>query len=148
MPTLDIVDETFIVAPLAELLETLCDEAAWRALGLDLTCYEDRGDLGKRWTLSGRLSGTAEVWLEPGFDGVTVHVYLRADPVGRGNARRLRSRYARPVKRWVLDVKAGYDRARPAGVLSGSHGKIAEQIEPASTGFTEETSWPARPVTS
>lgn len=129
MPLLDVVDETFVVAPLEKLRSTFCDETAWKALGFDLHCYDDRGEQGKRWTLGGRLTGTAEVWLEPVGDGVTVHVYLRADPVRRVRLARMRRRYAHPVKRWVLDVKAAHDLVRPAGVGTPTHGKISAPDE-------------------
>ena len=129
MPALDVVDETFVLASVAELRDHFCDEKAWKALGFDLHCYDDRGDKGKRWTLSGSLTGTAEVWLEPSHDGVIVHVYLQADAVSQHSKARLRRRYALPVKRWVLDVKSGYDIARPAGVVPAGHGKIPEHAE-------------------
>ena len=127
MPVLDIIDETFILAPVAELQDIFCAEQAWKALGMDVHCYDDRGVRGKRWTLSGKLTGTVEVWLEPSHGGVIVHVYLQADPRSRRSARRLRRLYAIPVKRWILEVKSGYDIVRPAGVTPAGHGKISEQ---------------------
>ena len=126
MPSLDVIDETFLLAPVVELSAIFCDELAWKALGMDLHCYDDRGVNGKRWTLSGKLTGTVEVWLEPSHDGVIVHVYLQADPRSRRSATRLRRLYAIPVKRWILEVKRGYDIARPAGVAPTGHGKISE----------------------
>lgn len=129
MPALDIVDETFVRAPVGALRDVLCDETAWRALGIELSCYEDRGDEGKRWTVSGALSGTAEVWLEQNYGGVVVHFYLRADPHRLVSAPRLRARYAVPVKRWILDLKAGYDMARPAGETRPVRGKISVHDE-------------------
>lgn len=35
-----------------------------------------------RWTVSGALVGTMEVWLEPVLDGTMLHYFLRADPAG------------------------------------------------------------------
>ncbi|MGZ5415426.1 MAG: hypothetical protein ACXWDC_10075 [Aeromicrobium sp.] len=130
MPALDVVDQTFILAPATELRDIFCDEQAWKALGMNLRCYEDRGIDGKRWTLSESLTGTAEVWLEPSHDGVIVHVYIQADPRSRRSRASLKRRYAVPVKRWILDVKAGYEIDRPAGVAPAVHGKISEQGEP------------------
>ena len=121
---LDVVDETFVLAPVSELREVFCDEKSWQAFGIELQCYEDRADLGKRWTLSGALTGTAEVWLEQAHGGVVVHVYVQADPTSRRSAARLRRRIARPIKQWVLDVKTGHDMARPAGTLTDGHAKI------------------------
>ena len=81
--SVDIVDELFIVA-------TPCQRAdRWSATppggsvwlpGVRLSSYDDRGPLGVRWTVSGALTGTAEVWLEEHGDGTIVHAYLRADP--------------------------------------------------------------------
>jgi hypothetical protein len=102
----------------------------WKAHGMDVRCYEDRGIAGKRWTLSGSLTGTAEVWLEPSHGGVIVHVYLRADPRSRRSGAGVARRYAVPVKRWILDVKSGYDIARPAGTATAGHGKISIHAEP------------------
>lgn len=130
MPALDVVDETFVLAPAAELRDIFCDEESWKARGMDVQCYEDRGVDGKRWTLSGSLTGTAEVWLEPSHGGAIVHVYLRADPRSRRSKAALARRYALPVKRWILDVKSGYDIARPAGVAPAGHGKISPHAEP------------------
>ena len=44
---------------------------------------------GIRWSVTGALTGSAELWLEPVGDGVVVHYYLRVDPAGRraGRAR-------------------------------------------------------------
>lgn len=125
MPLLDIVDSTFIVAPISDLRTILCDETSWLALGMSVSCYEDRGLRGKRWTLEGRLVGTAEVWLEEAYGGVVVHCFVQADPVGRASRAALRRRFARPLKRWVLDVKRTYDADRPAG-LPGTHATSME----------------------
>lgn len=127
MPALDVIDETFVLAPVAELRDIFCDERAWKSFGMDLHPYDDRGVSGKRWTLSGQLTGTAEVWLEPSHGGVIVHVYLQADSRSRRSESRMRRLYAIPVKRWILEVKSGYDIERPAGVAPAGHGKIPEQ---------------------
>lgn len=120
MPQLDVMDETFVRAPAAELAAALTDESAWARFGLDLTCYEDRGVEGRRWTLGGPLTGTAEVWLEQVRDGVIVHLYLRGDPVRpirwpRRPYKVLHRRHFHPLKAWVLSVKREHDMARPAG---------------------------------
>ncbi|MGH3425306.1 MAG: SRPBCC family protein, partial [Nocardioidaceae bacterium] len=66
MPLLDLVDETYVVAGPARLRTLLCDEQAWRTWFPDLAlrCFDDRAELGKRWTVSGALVGTCEIWLE------------------------------------------------------------------------------------
>ena len=116
MSAIDISDETFIVAPVALLQRELCDEATWRPLGLSLSCYEDRGIKGRRWRLTGNLHGTAEVWLEPVGDGVTVHVFVQADPVKPRRWTDPQNALNRRIKRRVLDLKRHYDLQRPAGM--------------------------------
>ncbi|MGI8614153.1 MAG: hypothetical protein ACR2KL_09490 [Nocardioidaceae bacterium] len=121
MPFLHIVDETFVVASAAVVRTRWCRESEWTRVlpGLRLECYEDRGALGKRWRMAGRLSGTAEVWLQQFADGVLVHVYLRAQrPVGRDrlrSRRRLRRDYALRLKRWGFSIKDAAEGRRPAG---------------------------------
>ena len=62
----------------------------------------DRGAAGIRWSVTGALHGSTELWLEPVGDGVVVHYYLRADdgaadPVGARAGRRRDARAARPA---------------------------------------------------
>lgn len=126
MPLLDVIDETYVVAPIESVRRALCDEraAAVHVPGLALVCAEDRGVKGRRWELRGDLRGTAEVWLEPVGDGVLVHAYVRADPARSrrfsclrpgDQAAALRRRYARPLKRWVLSVKDQLEAGRLPG---------------------------------
>lgn len=126
MPMLDVIDETYVVAPVERVRRLLCDEqaAALHVPGLLLVCVEDRGAKGRRWELGGALRGTAEMWLEPVSDGVLVHAYLRADPTPTrrfarlrpgDDAAALRRRYARPLKRWVLSVKDQLEAGRLPG---------------------------------
>ena len=114
-PPLDVVDDTFVVAPVSAL-RFLCDERTWSRWfpGLVLTCVQDRGPLGKRWTVSGALSGTAEVWLQEHADGVIVHLYLR--PRGpRDSSRRRLSRYAHQLKAYMFEVKDELEAGRRPG---------------------------------
>ncbi|MEJ7628766.1 MAG: hypothetical protein WKF54_04170 [Nocardioidaceae bacterium] len=84
----------------------VCDRARWVTWlpGVMFTSYDDRGRLGDRWTVSGDLVGTAEVWLEEHGDGTIVHAYVRADPA-EPDRLRLRRRPRRVVTRYVLEVK-------------------------------------------
>jgi hypothetical protein len=51
---------------------------------LTFTPTTDRGVHGQHWSVSGVVTGTAEVWLEACGDGTIVHTYLRANPsIGR-----------------------------------------------------------------
>ncbi len=121
MPSIHLVDETFVVAS-PRALRTVCDERRWSGWfpALSLTCTQDRGDLGKRWAVRGELTGTGEVWLEAYGDGVIVHVYLRVDwtrdtgPPRRAAAL-LRRRYALPLKRHLFALKDALECDRRPG---------------------------------
>lgn len=127
MPLVDLVDETYVVAPQHRLAPVFADPRTWSAWWPDLTLEvaEDRGLKGMRWRVTGPLAGTGEVWLEPYRDGTVVHLYLRLDPVAArdtGRARRaadrLRRGFAVDFKRRVAalkdDLEAGRELGRPA----------------------------------
>lgn len=122
MARLDLIDETFVVAPPAAL-SSLRDEGTWSRWfpGIALTCVEDRGHLGKRWTVSGELVGSAEAWLQEYADGVIVHIYLRVDWARRPSERRsreearFRSRYALPLKEHLMELKDACEVGRRPG---------------------------------
>jgi len=84
MPSVDVVDEMFLVAPRSEIAAIFADPVTQRRIWPDLrlTVYADRGDEGLRWTVQGALVGTMEVWLEQVLDGTVLHYFLRADPPG------------------------------------------------------------------
>ena len=100
MPQIDLVDDTWIRASVAEVAAAVGDGANWRRWwpDLDLVVDELRGRLGVRWWVrpTGRhsLAGSMEVWLEPTPDGVTLHYFLRLDPV---DARRMSRREAQRI---------------------------------------------------
>ena len=81
MPSVDVVDETFVVVPPQVLAAEFATPARWRALwpDLDLEVMTDRGAAGFRWTVTGALVGSMEVWLEPVLDGTVLHYFLRAE---------------------------------------------------------------------
>ena len=89
MPSVDVVDETFLAVAPAVVAAELAAPARWRALwpDLDLEVATDRGVQGVRWTVRGALVGSMEVWLEPVLDGTVLHYYLRAEPPGPRPAR-------------------------------------------------------------
>ena len=68
-------DETFVAADPAAVGRAVSDPASWRRWWPDLrlNVVEDRGDKGVRWTVTGPLTGTMEIWLEPVLDGVLLH---------------------------------------------------------------------------
>ncbi|MFB9902458.1 polyketide cyclase / dehydrase and lipid transport [Allokutzneria oryzae] len=82
MPSVDVLDETFLAVPPARVAAVFADPGAWRRFWPDLRLevYADRGAEGLRWTVRGALVGTMEVWLEPMLDGTLLHYFLRADP--------------------------------------------------------------------
>jgi hypothetical protein len=80
--SIQVADQTFVAAPPAMAVETLADRANWRRWwpDLQLTVVEDRGDKGFRWTVSGPMTGTSEVWLEEALDGFILHYFLHCEP--------------------------------------------------------------------
>ena len=143
MPKIDVVDEAFVVADPADLAARLARPELWRDWwpSLELTVFMDRGIKGTRWSISGELHGSMELWLEPWHDGVIVHWYLRADPVREGvDPKRLRRHYVLAHKRQVNALKnhlesgrlPGEPRPPPAGSL---------RSDPPRGGMP----WPTRP---
>jgi hypothetical protein len=151
-PPVDLVDETFVVADRTLLARQISDPALWLEWWPDLrlSVVTDRGVDGIRWSVSGALSGTAEIWLEPWQDGVIVHWFLRAGLPPRGSrdtglpprgsrdtglpprgsvgsgsltereCARLRQRYATAFKRRIHALKDDLERGRPPGCPAGT----------------------------
>ncbi len=124
VPVVDLVDETFIVAPPGRVALVISDRRRWVVWWPDLSLeiFMDRGDEGIRWSITGSLVGSAEIWLEEFGDGVILHYYLRGDltepqsatkartlpdsPRGRRKADLTRRRHAVRWKQVVWDLKA------------------------------------------
>ena len=87
MAGVDLVDETYVVVERTRIAAVVADPARWRQWWptLDLAVFMDRGLDGVRWSITGELVGSAEVWLEPQGDGVIVHYYLRGEPTAPGS---------------------------------------------------------------
>ena len=85
MPSVDVVDETFLAVPPSVVAAEFAAPARWPELWPDLylEIVTDRGDEGIRWTVTGALVGSMEVWLERVLDGTVLHYFLRADHAGR-----------------------------------------------------------------
>jgi hypothetical protein len=81
-PSVDLVDDTYLACPPDVVAQVVADERRWDAWWPDLrlTTTRDRGPKGRQWAVRGALLGTMEIWLEPWWDGVILHLYLRADP--------------------------------------------------------------------
>jgi len=133
MPSVDLVDETFVVVSPHAVAAVVADPQRWRTWwpGLHLSVFMDRADEGIRWTVTGELVGSSEIWLEPINDGVIVHYYLRADPTtpgsvtqvrivpessrGRREVDRLRRRHALAWKQAVWALKDELEGQRRPG---------------------------------
>lgn len=84
---IDIADETVIYASTGELIEIIREQSTWARWWPEFTLevYGDRGDKGLRWTVTGTLVGSSEIWLESidvasaGEVATIVHYYLRAN---------------------------------------------------------------------
>ena len=122
---MQVADETFIAADPARVGAAVADPASWRRWWPDLrlAVVEDRRDKGIRWAVTGALSGTMEIWLEPALDGVLLHYFLHAEPSGvsarqlaRMNLARMTHRRRVAGKNMAFEVKATLDRFRPVGV--------------------------------
>jgi hypothetical protein len=133
----DVIDETFVVAEPAAVAEALRDPALWERMfpGLELHVFMDRGDAGIRFTVTGRLVGTNEFWVEPWGDGAVVHYYLRADITRRGSATepitgsprtlyrraiRARAQHCALLKTHLNAVKDTLEAGRPPGTARGT----------------------------
>lgn len=128
MHSIQIADETFVAADGARVGAAVADRASWRRWWPDLRLQvvEDRGDKGIRWSVTGALTGTMEVWLEPlkeGLDGVVLHYFLHAEPTGvaawqlaKLNLAKMTHRRRVAGKKMAFEVKTTLERSRPVGV--------------------------------
>jgi len=125
-PILDIVDETFISASRPDVAVAVRERwpSWWPSLTLEV--YMDRGFDGMRWTVTGEVVGSAEIWLEEHPPGVLLHHYLRADPTRPGSTyepravgssaraqrqiARLRRRYVHAWKKIAWSLKDELER--------------------------------------
>jgi hypothetical protein len=124
MPSVDVVDETFVAVAPAVLAAEFARQAQWRDLWPDLRLevVTDRGEQGFRWTVTGALVGSMEVWFEAVLDGTVLHYFLRADPAGpdgtataasgrRGRAEAARRKRAAKAIAFACKARLEGDRA-------------------------------------
>lgn len=125
MNSIQIADETFVCADPLEVGRAIADRANWRQWWPDLrlTVIEDRGPMGHRWTVTGALTGTMEIWLEAVMDGVILHYFVHAEPSGaaawelaRMNLAKMNHRRRVAGKRMAFEVKRKLEEKRPVGV--------------------------------
>ncbi|CAN5633234.1 hypothetical protein BH09ACT8_BH09ACT8_54140 [soil metagenome] len=125
MNSIQVADETFVAMDGATVGAAISEPARWRRWwpDLHLQVVEQRGAAGIRWTVTGALTGTMEVWLEPMLDGVILHYFLHAEPSGaaawelakmdlvkRNHHRRVAG------KRMAFEIKNELESARPLGM--------------------------------
>ena len=125
MNSIQVADETFVAADPAAVGRAVADDASWRRWWPDLRLevIENRADKGMRWAVTGPLTGTMEVWLEPVLDGVVLHYFLHAEPSGaaawqlaRMNLARITHRRRVAGKNMAFEVKRTLEATRPVGV--------------------------------
>lgn len=125
MYSIQIADETYIAADGARVGAAVADRSKWPRWwpDLHLQVTEDRADKGIRWAVTGALTGTMEIWLEPSMDGVVLHYFLHAEPTGatawqlaRMNLAKMTHRRRVAAKNMAFEVKTTLEEARPVGV--------------------------------
>jgi len=125
MNSIQVADETFVCADPADVGAAIADPVSWRRWWPDLrlTVVEDRGPAGQRWTVTGALTGTMEVWLEQSYDGVILHYFVHAEPSGvaaweLAKMNLAKANHQRRVagKRMAFEVKQRLEESRAVGV--------------------------------
>ena len=128
MNSIQVADETFVAADGALVGAAVADESSWRRWWPDLRLQvvENRAEKGIRWAVTGALTGTMEIWLEPltdGVDGVVLHYFLHAEPTGMAawqlaklNLAKMTHRRRVAGKKMAFEVKTTLERSRPVGV--------------------------------
>jgi hypothetical protein len=73
--------------------------------------------------VTGALTGTMEIWLEPVLDGVVLHYFLHAEPSGvaawqlaKMNVGKMNHRRRVAGKNMAFEVKRRLEATRPVGV--------------------------------
>lgn len=125
MNSIQVADEMFVAADPERIGAAVADPESWRRWWPDLRLevVEDRGAAGQRWTVTGPLTGTMEIWLEPVLDGAVLHYFLHAEPSGASAAELAKMNLARMThqrrvagKRMAFEVKSVLEADRPVGV--------------------------------
>jgi hypothetical protein len=123
--SIQIADETYVAADGALVGAAVADPSSWRRWWPDLRLQviENRAEKGIRWAVTGALTGTMEVWLEPSLDGVVLHYFLHAEPTGAAAWQLARMKLARMThrrrvagKKMAFEVKTTLEESRPVGV--------------------------------
>lgn len=111
MPFIDISDEVFAVASPRAIADHIKDEGRLRDWfpGVNLAPLEDRGDAGMRWSATGAVNGTAEIWVEPVMDGAVLHTFLRGEVKGSAKP------WPLMVKKAAFAIKDALEAGRVVG---------------------------------
>lgn len=124
MHSIQVADQTFVTAAPADVSRVLSNPANWRRWWPDLRLevVEDRREKGIRWAVTGALTGTMEVWLEPMLDGVILNYFLHAEPAGVSAWQLARMNLAKrnhhrrvAGKEMAFEVKRTLEASRPVG---------------------------------
>jgi hypothetical protein len=136
VPAIDVVDSTWFAARPATVAAIVADPPNWRRWWPELVLEVDewRGEKGVRWLVPsiGRsaagagFAGSAEVWLEPMFEGVVAHFFLRLDPppgrrVSARRCDRIAAHYRRRTKQAFWALADQLDPGRVARHTSTGH---------------------------
>lgn len=125
MHSIQIADQTYVAADGARVGVAVADETSWQRWWPDLRLQvvEHRAEKGIRWAVTGALTGTMEIWLEPSLDGVVLHYFLHAEPTGvaawqlaKLNLAKMTHRRRVAGKKMAFEVKTTLERSRPVGV--------------------------------
>ncbi len=125
MHSIQIADQTYVAADGARVGVAVSDQSSWQTWWPDLRLQvvEDRAEKGIRWAVTGALTGTMEIWLEPSLDGVVLHYFLHAEPTGVAAAQLAKLNLAKMThrrrvagKKMAFEVKTTLERSRPVGV--------------------------------
>lgn len=122
--SIQIADDTFVAADPVAVGQAVADRACWRQWfpDLNLDIVEDRADKGMRWAVTGALTGTMEIWLEPVLDGVVLHFFVHAEPAGvsawqlaKMDLATMTHRRRVAGKRMAFEIKNRLEANRPLG---------------------------------
>lgn len=122
--SIQIADDTFVAADPVAVGQAVADRTRWRQWfpDLNLDIVEDRADKGMRWAVTGALTGTMEIWLEPMLDGVVLHFFVHAEPAGvsawqlaKMDLATMTHRRRVAGKRMAFEIKNRLEASRPLG---------------------------------
>lgn len=134
VPQIDIVDSTWFAARPAVVAAQVAEPANWRRWWPELALEVDewRNEKGVRWLVpsvtgvGAGLTGSAEIWLEPMFEGVVAHFFLRLDPppgsaISRRRGERVADHHRRRTKQAFWAIADQLDPGRLARQSTTAH---------------------------